>query len=163
MSFKFQADMPQRVAFRVRIAEGNIFKLHIVFGVQTLFYRERYNEYMSIFSVVFQDFQLFSFTLGQNVAASEEYDEERVVQCLARAGLGERLKSLPDGTKTWLYKDYAEEGVEISGGEAQSPVRKQRFMGTLLHNVSSVKHKDTVAEPAGSKPVADVDCGFVPG
>ena len=24
-----------------------------------------YNEYMSIFSVVFQDFQLFSFTLGQ--------------------------------------------------------------------------------------------------
>ncbi len=78
-----------------------------------------YNEYMSIFSVVFQDFQLFSFTLGQNVAASEEYDEERVIHCLSRAGLGERLKNLPDGTNTWLYKDYAEEGVEISGGEAQ--------------------------------------------
>lgn len=78
-----------------------------------------YNEYMSIFSVVFQDFQLFSFSLGQNVAANAEYDEERVVSCLKEAGFGDRLAAMAGGTKTCLYKDYDKEGVEISGGEAQ--------------------------------------------
>ena len=36
-----------------------------------------YDEYLSIFSVVFQDFKLFSFSLGQNVAAGVAYDLER--------------------------------------------------------------------------------------
>ena len=78
-----------------------------------------YDEYMSIFSVVFQDFSLFSFTLGQNVAAAKEYDEERAVTALRRAGFGERLDAMPEGTETYLYKDYSAQGVEVSGGEAQ--------------------------------------------
>ena len=78
-----------------------------------------YDEYMSIFSVVFQDFQLFSFSLGQNVAASTEYDAERVKSCLEKAGFGRRLQEMPEGLDTCLYKDFEENGVEISGGEAQ--------------------------------------------
>ena len=78
-----------------------------------------YDEYMSIFSVVFQDFSLFSFTLGQNVAAAKEYDKERAVTALRRAGFGERLDAMPEGTETYLYKDYSAQGVEVSGGEAQ--------------------------------------------
>ena len=78
-----------------------------------------YDEYMSIFSVVFQDFRLFSFPLGQNVAASLDYDKERVVTCLTQAGLGDRLGEMPMGTQTCLYKDFDNNGVEISGGEAQ--------------------------------------------
>ena len=31
----------------------------------------------------------------------------------------ERLALMPDGTETYLYKDYSAQGVEISGGEAQ--------------------------------------------
>ncbi len=78
-----------------------------------------YDEYMSIFSVVFQDFTLFSFTVGQNVAAAKEYDRERARKVLERAGFGERLATMSAGTDTYLYKDYSEQGVEISGGEAQ--------------------------------------------
>ena len=78
-----------------------------------------YEEYLSIFSVVFQDFRLFSFPLDQNVATSMELDEERVEECLKKAGFGDRLSSLPDGLSTPLYKDFDENGVEISGGEAQ--------------------------------------------
>ncbi len=78
-----------------------------------------YDEYMSIFSVVFQDFRLFAFSLGQNVAASGTYDRVRVEECLREAGFGERLKTLPDGVETYLYKDYSADGIEISGGEAQ--------------------------------------------
>ena len=78
-----------------------------------------YDEYMSIFSVVFQDFGLFSFSLGQNVATSKEYDKERAIMCLEKAGFGERFKSMPKGLDTCIYKDYDKQGVEISGGEAQ--------------------------------------------
>jgi ATP-binding cassette subfamily B protein len=69
--------------------------------------------------VVFQDFKLFSFSLGQNVAASVEFDEKKAAECLSMAGLGERLESMAKGLATPLYKDFEEDGVEISGGEAQ--------------------------------------------
>ena len=78
-----------------------------------------YNEYTSIFSVVFQDFRLFSFSLGQNVSASASYDEDKVIECLKKAGFAERINSLPNKLNTFLYKDIDADGVEISGGEAQ--------------------------------------------
>ena len=78
-----------------------------------------YAEYLSIFSVVFQDFKLFSLPLGQNVAAAQTIDCARAADCLRKAGLGERLDALPDGLATCLYRDFDERGVEISGGEAQ--------------------------------------------
>jgi len=78
-----------------------------------------YEEYLRIFSVVFQDFKLFSFSLGQNVATAMEYDKEKAELCLVKAGLSERLKTMPKGPDTALYKDFESEGVEISGGEAQ--------------------------------------------
>lgn len=79
----------------------------------------RYDDYLALFSVVFQDFQLIPLTLGENVAASTHYDESRVRKCLEDAGFGERLATLPDGLKTWLYKNMTESGVELSQGEAQ--------------------------------------------
>ena len=78
-----------------------------------------YDEYMALFAVVFQDSKLFSFSAAENVAASTEIDPERVEDCIRRSGLSERLDSLPKGIYTYLYKDFDEQGVEISGGEAQ--------------------------------------------
>ena len=78
-----------------------------------------YDEYIALFSVVFQDFQLLSFSLGQNVAAAVQYNPERAKACLQKAGFGDRLAQLPDGLETKLYKDFDEKGVQISGGEAQ--------------------------------------------
>lgn len=78
-----------------------------------------YAEYMSIFSIVFQDFKLFAYELGQNVAAGVDYDKDKAELCLINAGFGERLKELPDGLNTYIYKDLAKQGVDISGGEAQ--------------------------------------------
>ncbi len=78
-----------------------------------------YAEYMSIFSVVFQDFKLFSFSLGQNVATTVEYDLEKVETALKQAGFADRLSSMTKGLDTALYNNFEEDGVEISGGEAQ--------------------------------------------
>lgn len=77
-----------------------------------------YQEYLSLLSVVFQDFCLFSMELGQNVAADTEYDPERVWECLFKAGIGERALTMENGLHTGLYK-REKDGVEISGGEAQ--------------------------------------------
>lgn len=78
-----------------------------------------YDEYMSIFSVVFQDFHLFSFRLGEVVASGKYYDKERVEESLRKANFGERFGTLPEGTETYLYKAYDKSGIEVSGGEAQ--------------------------------------------
>ena len=79
----------------------------------------RYDDYMNIFAIVFQDFQLFAFTLGQNVAANQEYDRQRAEKCLRDAGFGERLDQLPKGLDTYCYRVFDKEGVNFSGGEAQ--------------------------------------------
>lgn len=77
-----------------------------------------YDEYRDIFGVVFQDFRLFSFSIGQNVAAGVEYDEEKVWRCLEQAGMKERVSEMKNGLEEYVYKQE-DEGVEISGGEAQ--------------------------------------------
>ena len=79
----------------------------------------RYQDYLDLFSVVFQDFQLLSQPLGDNVAGSMHYDKTKVEQCLKDAGFEERLRELPEGLDTYLYRDFGKDGIEVSGGEAQ--------------------------------------------
>ena len=80
----------------------------------------RHDEYAKLFSVVFQDYVLFSLMLAENIAANKDYDGDQVRRCLADVGFAERLEKLGErGIESFLYKDYTDEGVEISGGEAQ--------------------------------------------
>ncbi|HCW53797.1 MAG TPA: hypothetical protein DG753_08695 [Clostridium sp.] len=78
-----------------------------------------YDEYLRQFSVVFQDSKIYSFSVGNNIAAAEEVDEERVKNSLVIAGLSKLLEKLPQGINTYVYKNFDRDGVEISGGEAQ--------------------------------------------
>ena len=68
------------------------------------------------FAAVFQDFQIFSASVGENVALSTEYDEERVWKALESAGFD---KELPDGLKTILLREFDDNGIMLSGGEQQ--------------------------------------------
>ena len=85
--------------------------------------RYRYHEYLKLFSVVFQDYTLFGFPLGENVACNFGYDEARVRECLIRAGMEEKLNALDADGKNALYRaigrEYDSEGVDFSGGELQ--------------------------------------------
>ncbi len=78
-----------------------------------------YEEYMNIFSVVFQDYKLFSLSLGQNLSCSIEYDKKKAESYLNQLGLMERVSDFESGIDTCIYKDYDENGVDVSGGEAQ--------------------------------------------
>lgn len=77
-----------------------------------------YEEYTKIFSVVFQDFHLFSMPLDENVASGEEIDEDRLWKVLEQVSLCGRVKEMKDGAKSRLYHNNGE-GVDVSGGEAQ--------------------------------------------
>ena len=78
-----------------------------------------YNEYKKIFSVVFQDFKLLPFTIAENIAAATDIDRGMASVVLEKSGFGPRLDALPNGLDTYLYKDFEEDGIEVSGGEAQ--------------------------------------------
>ena len=78
-----------------------------------------YKEYCKLFAVVFQDFCVFDFPLGENLACSTEVDEEKAYDALKRAGLEERVERLPEKLETYVGKGFDESGINFSGGEKQ--------------------------------------------
>ena len=78
-----------------------------------------YKQYLSIFSVVFQDYNLLSVPLGNNIACAETWDVKKAEQLLEEVGFGERYAQMQKKLETPLYKDFDEDGVNVSGGEAQ--------------------------------------------
>lgn len=78
-----------------------------------------YTEYLKLFAIVFQDFKLLAFPIGENIACSDEYDEEKVWRCLEMSGMKERVEELPKKLKQSIYKLYEKDGIDFSGGEEQ--------------------------------------------
>lgn len=78
-----------------------------------------YNEYVSLMSIVFQDYKLFSTTIQENITCGKEENDSDVLHYLNQAGLQDRIESLSDGIDTYIYNNFGEKGIEISGGESQ--------------------------------------------
>jgi ABC-type multidrug transport system fused ATPase/permease subunit len=77
------------------------------------------NEYRTLFSTVFQDFKLFSFTIEENITALAKTEPDQVERAVEGAGLTKKVSSLSKGAKTYIDKLYDNEGVSLSGGEGQ--------------------------------------------
>lgn len=78
-----------------------------------------YQEYCALFAVVFQDFNIFAFSLGENIAGAEEAEKDRAADALFRAGFSKRYEELADGLDTYVGKEFCKAGVSFSGGEKQ--------------------------------------------
>lgn len=78
----------------------------------------KYAEYVKAFSVVFQDFHLFSYGLDENVASGESIDHELLLDTLEKVNLDERVMQMEQKEKSRLYNNNGA-GIDISGGEAQ--------------------------------------------
>lgn len=76
------------------------------------------------FAAVFQDFQIFACSLGENVALDVDPDEERVWDALKHSGFSKELKN---GVKSELLREFDDEGVMFSGGEAQKTAIARAF------------------------------------
>lgn len=68
------------------------------------------------FTAVFQDFQIFSCSVGENVALDVDPDGDRVNEALSHSGFSKKLKN---GTDTELLREFDDKGVMLSGGESQ--------------------------------------------
>ena len=92
-----------------------------------------YQEYMNLFAAVFQDFALFAFAVGENIACSQDPDQDRVWKALRCAGAEEKVKRMSKQLDTPLY--FEEEGGEsISGGEAQKlAIARALYKDCLLY------------------------------
>ncbi|MGM0124415.1 ATP-binding cassette, subfamily B, bacterial [Enterococcus sp. AZ194] len=77
------------------------------------------NEWQDFLSIVFQDFQLYSFSVADNLSLSLPKSEERMKEVLDDWGMKEKIEQLPYGLDTQISKRFFEEGVEFSGGELQ--------------------------------------------
>ncbi|MBQ6844368.1 MAG: ABC transporter ATP-binding protein [Agathobacter sp.] len=77
-------------------------------------------DYYNLFSAVFQDFSRLQASIAANVAQNEHsIDYENVFQCIEKAGLSEKLQTLPKGLETHLGRILHDDGIELSGGEIQ--------------------------------------------
>lgn len=76
------------------------------------------------FSAVFQDFQLFSCSVGENVALDKNYDDNSVTRSLKHSGFS---KVLPHGNETELLREFDDEGIMLSGGESQKVAIARAF------------------------------------
>ncbi len=72
--------------------------------------------YHKNFAAVFQDFSLFGATLGENVSMDDCPEKEKVKEAVKAADFDRKL---PNGTDSILLREFDDNGVSLSGGEAQ--------------------------------------------
>ena len=126
------------------VSEGEI----LIDGINIKEYSEE--EYRKLFAVVFQDFQLFAFSLRDNIALCDTAKEDEVERVLQLSGFYEDAQKLPQGLDTMLYKSFDEKGTELSGGQQQ----KTAIARALYKNAPIV----ILDEPtAALDPVAEYD------
>jgi ATP-binding cassette subfamily B protein len=77
-----------------------------------------YDEYLRILAVVFQDFKLYSMSVGENIAVSTDYNEEKVLESLSKIGMKDKILNTKNGINTAIFQ-IDELGQEFSGGEMQ--------------------------------------------
>lgn len=75
--------------------------------------------YINCVSALFQDFQLFSFSIKENIEASAKKDANKLQQIVDNLDLDSILCKLSKGIETTIYRVLDKDGVELSGGQSQ--------------------------------------------
>ncbi len=74
-----------------------------------------------LFSVVFQDYHFLPLSVEKNISLQSEdtIDHVRVARVLQKAGMKEKIDSLPQGAASHMDKTIYKDAVDFSGGEKQ--------------------------------------------
>ncbi len=75
-------------------------------------------EYFKLFSVCFQDYMKYGFTLKDNIVmANGEIDDVRFSEIAIQTDLKDTIEQLPYNDQTCISREYDDNGVELSGGQ----------------------------------------------
>ena len=77
------------------------------------------NSYFNLFSAVFQDYYFMPMTIAENICTTSNYDKEKLYSAFDKAGILDKINTLPDKEKSYMIKDVYKEAVDFSGGEKQ--------------------------------------------
>ncbi|MBR6649829.1 MAG: ABC transporter ATP-binding protein, partial [Clostridia bacterium] len=75
--------------------------------------------YRKMLGVIFQDFQLFAFSVKENIVLGENYDKQRLEWVIEKSGIKDKIDGLSKSIDTSISKEFDENGIEFSGGEGQ--------------------------------------------
>lgn len=96
-----------------RPTEGQIF----LNGVDVSRFPDR--EYRKAFAPVFQDYQIFAYSIRENLVFGEKRADSELMETLRELQMERKVASLPKGLDQCAGKGYEEDGVDFSGGERQ--------------------------------------------
>ena len=107
------------------------------------------DDYRKKIGAVFQDYNIYAATLGENVVMGKvnKNDEERIVNALRKADFGKKLDKLPDGINTELTKEFSENGTNLSGGESQKVAISRIFAAGDERTVSILDEPSSALDP----------------
>lgn len=71
------------------------------------------------FSVLFQDYSIYPFTILENIALEENADLNLVCEALKKVKMLDKVKTMPLFLDTPITCQLCENGIELSGGENQ--------------------------------------------
>lgn len=87
-------------------------------------------EWRQSFSVMFQDYAGYAFTLRENVSLSDienMQDEKKIMDALEKSGAENILNKFKAGLDTYLSREFEDGGEELSGGEWQKMALARTF------------------------------------
>ena len=77
------------------------------------------DSYFNLFSAVFQDYYFMPMTIAENICTASDYDRKKLFTAFDKAGISEKINSLPLKEKTYMIKDVYKDAADFSGGEKQ--------------------------------------------
>lgn len=77
------------------------------------------NSLRNCIGVLFQDYSIYPFSIRDNVKIGKNVEQEDIENALRKVRMYDKVLSLKNGLDTAITNQMEDEGVELSGGEAQ--------------------------------------------
>ena len=79
--------------------------------------------------VVFQDIRILAMSLRDNLSAYHDVPDEELLAIIEKLELGDILKKADGNLDTMISREFTEDGIALSGGEAQKLMIARLFTG----------------------------------
>jgi len=116
------------------------------------------NSLKNIYATIFQDYQIYSFTIAENILMRECASENDIItvwNALDKVGLKEKVSSLPLNINSFIGAEYSENGCYFSGGELQRIALARAFATDISNNIIILDEPMTALDPLAEKELLD--------